>query len=65
MTVLRNRRVIGMLSVCVFDASGQIVREAKVASEPEALIGWFRYPGLRRRGSGSRRAPCRNGCTED
>ena len=28
-------------SVCVLDASGQIVREAKVASEPEALIGWF------------------------
>ena len=28
-------------SVCVVDASGKIVREAKVASEPEALIGWF------------------------
>jgi transposase len=26
-------------SVCVLDASGQIVREVKVASEPEALIG--------------------------
>ena len=25
-------------SVCVVDATGQIVREAKVASEPEALI---------------------------
>ena len=24
-------------SVCILDASGQIVREAKVASEPEAL----------------------------
>jgi transposase len=28
-------------SVCVVDASGKIVREAKVASEPAALIGWF------------------------
>jgi transposase len=28
------------------DQSGKIVREAKVASEPEALIGWFGSPGL-------------------
>ena len=27
-------------SVCVMDAAGRIVREAKVASEPEALIGF-------------------------
>src|SRR5690348_14944867 len=28
-------------SICVVDASGRIMREAKVASEPEVLIGWF------------------------
>ena len=33
-------------SVCVVDATGRIVREAKVASEPEALIGWFRGLGV-------------------
>jgi transposase len=34
-------------SVCVVDASGKIVREAKIASEPEALIGWFGALGLK------------------
>ena len=29
-------------SVCVVDAKGRIVREAKVWSEPEALMAWFR-----------------------
>jgi transposase len=33
-------------SVCVVDASGKIVREGKVASEPAALIGWFGSLGL-------------------
>ena len=33
-------------SVCVVDASGKIMREAKVLSEPENLIGWFRELGL-------------------
>ena len=28
-------------SVCVVDATGRVVREAKIGSEPEALVGWF------------------------
>jgi transposase len=28
-------------SICVVDASGKLLREAKVSSEPEALIAWF------------------------
>jgi transposase len=33
-------------SVCVVDGAGKIVREAKIASEPDALIGWFASLGL-------------------
>src|SRR5436853_7236073 len=33
-------------SVCVVDATGKIVREAKIASEPDALVRFFRELGL-------------------
>ncbi len=33
-------------SVCVADAQGRIVKEAKVASDPDALVAWFKEVGL-------------------
>jgi transposase len=35
-----------LASVCIVDASGKIVKETKVASEPEALVGFFKGLGL-------------------
>ena len=32
--------------LCIVDATGRIIREAKVASEPGVLIDWFRGLGL-------------------
>jgi hypothetical protein len=33
-------------SVCVVDADGAIMREAKVLREPDALVVWFADSGL-------------------
>ena len=45
-------------SVCVVDGRGKIVKEAKVASEPEALTNLaFQWIGL-----GLRRGRYHNGC---
>ena len=33
-------------SICVIDGSGKIVREAKISSEPEALIEFLRSLGV-------------------
>ncbi|MEH2590161.1 hypothetical protein V1273_004000 [Bradyrhizobium sp. AZCC 1721] len=51
-------------SVCVVDASGKIVREAKVASEPQTLIAWFGSLGFGLERSAWRPDPCRNGCLQ-
>jgi hypothetical protein len=48
-------------SVCIVDANGKIVLEAKVASEPEALIAWFGSLGFGWRGLAWKRDRCRNG----
>src|ERR1700751_2195965 len=42
----RNRRVIGTVERVRVDAQGKIVKEAKAASEPEALVAFFRSLGF-------------------
>ena len=33
-------------AICIIDDTGLIVREARIASEPEALIAFFRASGM-------------------
>ena len=49
-------------SLCVVDATGRIVREAKLASEPDILIGWFRGLGLAVTRIGLEAGPLPSGC---
>ena len=48
-------------SICVVDATGRLVREAKVASEPDDLVRFFQDLGLPLARIGWRLAPCRSG----
>ena len=48
-------------SVCIVDAQGKIVKEAKLASEPEALIGFFEALGFAVNGSAWKQGHCRSG----
>jgi transposase len=50
-------------SVCIVDDTGGIVREVKVASEPDALLTVLRNPTYRFRRIGLEAGRCRNGCS--
>ncbi len=47
--------------VCVVDAVGKVVREGKVASEPEPLIAWLTSLGFALARIGLEAGPCRSG----
>ena len=49
-------------SVCVVDGRGKIVKEAKVASEPEALVCFFKKLGFPVNRIGFEAGRYHNGC---
>jgi hypothetical protein len=49
-------------SVCVVAGTGSIVREAMVASDPDALIAWFSGLDVTLSRLAWKRGRCRNGC---
>ena len=50
-------------SVCIVDDVGKIVREVKVASEPEALLAVLKNPAYHFKRIGLEAGPRRNGFT--
>jgi hypothetical protein len=50
-------------SVCIVDEMGKIVREVKVASEPEALLVELKNPPTHSSELGWKLDRCRNGCS--
>jgi hypothetical protein len=50
-------------SVCIVDDTGRIVKEVKVASEPEALLKVLGNPAYRFKRIGLEAARYRNGCS--
>jgi hypothetical protein len=50
-------------SVCIVDGTGQIVREVKVASEPDALLQVLRNPVYRFKRIGLEAGPLSHGFT--
>ena len=49
-------------SVCIVDDTGRIVREVKVASEPEALLTALKNPSPRCRSGGGADLSCHRRC---
>jgi transposase len=52
-------------SVCIVDVQGRILKEAKVASDPDALGAFFGILAFRWRGSGLKPDRCRSGFMPD
>ena len=50
-------------SVCIVDDTGKIVREVKVASEPDALLPVLTNPTYHFKRIGLEAGPFRNGCS--
>ena len=50
-------------SICIVDDAGKIVREVKVASDPEALLAVLKNPAYHFKRMGWKLDRCRNGCS--
>ena len=54
---------VKVTSVCIVDDAGKIVREVKVASEPEALLAVLKNPPITSSELAWKPGRCRNGCS--